>query len=120
MKDDHRSWKKKADAAWRNFRAREFGPYLKKSTTLRRAFTVSSFGMRAKKGNDLPEALRYELAARRYGFTESWSSLHRRAGTYNEDSIRLMITALLKSLGLGFTRRKNSASSPDAGRPVKS
>ena len=108
MNDDHRTWKKKADKAWLEFRDREYGPYLKKCTKLRRALTVSAFGMRAKRNNELPEALRYELAARRYGLRESWSSLHRRVGGYSEDSIRLMITALLRSLGLPSTHAKAS------------
>src|SRR5579862_7303846 len=31
LNDDHRSWRKKADQAWREFRVKEYGEHLKKS-----------------------------------------------------------------------------------------
>jgi hypothetical protein len=103
LNDDHRSWKRRADQAWREFRVKEYGEYLKRSTANWKIFTESAHKMRSggpKRDDAMPEALRYELAARRYCLKESWASLQRRAGNYNKDRVRRMVTDLLNSLGL--------------------
>jgi hypothetical protein len=109
MNDNHRSWRRRADKAWREFRDREYGPYLKKCTKAQRVFTVPALKMRfngAKRNDALPELLRYELAARRYGLNQTWSSLQELAGNYHQDRIRRMITDLLISLELKSVRKR--------------
>jgi len=106
--DDHRTWTKTADEAWRKFRKEQFGPYLKKCTKMQRLFTRSGALVRRKtvrpggvKRQAIPVERRYELAARRYCLRESWAALQKQyEGAYRLDQIRKMVTKILSELPL--------------------
>jgi hypothetical protein len=109
FEDDHRTWKRKTERAWREFRKRQFGPYLMKCTKLRKQLASQGFlrprkqvRLSGEKRNDtLPLELRYELAVRRYCLGESWSDLwHPHKSLYRFDQIRKAVTGILRSLGL--------------------
>ncbi len=106
--DNHRTWKRKAAEAWRVFREKQFGLYLKKCTKIR-SLTVKAGGLVPRKTmrfcGDKREAVplerRYELAARRYCLGESWATLQKQYhGAYRLDQIRKMVTKILAALDL--------------------
>jgi hypothetical protein len=107
--DDHRTWKRKADQAWWEFRKNQFGPYLKKCTKIRQ-FEVSRETLVPRKqkrfdgtrrSDSIPSEVRYELAVRRHCLGSSWASLHKPyEGVYTPDRIRKLVTEILSRLGL--------------------
>jgi hypothetical protein len=102
--DDHRTWKRKANKAWRVFCSDQFGPYLRKCTKTRTF--ARNCGMivprtRLYRGGEdtIPLSLRCELAARRHCLLESWARLQKGFdGIYSLDRIRKSVTSLLRTL----------------------
>lgn len=105
---DHRTWKKKANEAWRKFRQEQFGPYLKTCTKHQRLAARSGALVRRKtlrlggvKRQAIPLERRYELAARRYCLGETWAALQKHyEGAYRLDQVRKMVTEILSALRL--------------------
>lgn len=112
--DDHRSWKRKADAAWKQFREKQFGRYLRKCTkTQRFAVKIRLLVPRKKtrfpgsKRNPIPLEKRYEFAVRRYCLQETWATLQTmEKGQYSFDQIRKSVTKLLAGVGLKSGRKR--------------
>jgi hypothetical protein len=104
--DDHRTWMKKVDEAWKTFRRERFGPYLKKCTRLGRRSVLSGLLVDRKtrrtgglKRQAIPVELRYELAAQRYCLGKSWGALQRQcdsliAPTRFESAVTKILSAL--------------------------
>jgi hypothetical protein len=99
--DSHRTWKAKVLAAWREFQAKEFGPYLKRSTANRRVFTASRMVRFSgeKRDDAMPINLRYDLAVLRHCCGKTWPELATHAGLGRE-RIRKAVTTILRSAGL--------------------
>jgi hypothetical protein len=102
--DDHRSWKLKANRAWREFQQREFGPYLKRCTRIRAHLMVPRKSMRFdgnKRDDSIPVEIRYELAVRRHRLGATWAELEALyKGIYRRDRIRKTVTQILHSVEL--------------------
>lgn len=110
--DDHRTWRRKADRAWKTFQHEHFGPYLKKCVTTRNSLTrIGMLTPRKRprlsgvKRNAIPLDRRYEFAALRYCLRDGWSTLQSMYdGVYSVEQIRKSVTIVLATLGLDHGR----------------
>ena len=103
--DDHRTFKRKAEAKWQSFCDEFMGPYLKDVTKTRQfgiGIGLLTPRTQLRQGKDsIPVGLRYELAAKRYCLKTSWGQLRQLCqGRYSEDRIRKCVEAVFMQVGL--------------------
>lgn len=101
--DDRRSYGKKANEAWRKFRAQDVALYLEKSLRTQELVTVD--GNRArfngeKRKNAIPLEMRYEWAALHYCSGMGWSELAKRDNDHGPECIRKVVGKILRLLKL--------------------